>query len=103
MKHKRISRKALSLVLALVLSLSMIAVGSFTVSATITQWNVVGYQQGNSSMTWDYSSSAKFTGSTGSVTIDCNGSNDIYFKLVATENSNKYLVTATGTASPVTL
>ncbi|MCI7086063.1 hypothetical protein MR988_08170 [bacterium] len=103
MKHKRISRKALSLVLALVLSLSMIAVGSFTVSATITQWNVVGYQQDNSSMTWDYSSSAKFTGSTGSVTIDCNGSNDIYFKLVATEGSNKYLVTAQGTTSPVTL
>ena len=33
MKHKRISRKALSLVLALVLSLSMIAVGSFTAHA----------------------------------------------------------------------
>lgn len=88
MKHKRISRKALSLVLALVLSLSVIAVGSFTAHAW-TSYYVTGDDFGGFSATdTTYPVNKTYASTNGKYYTTVTLTNGKYFKLNA--NSKFY-------------
>lgn len=97
-KISRISKRTLSLVLTMMLVVSMMLVGMVSVNAAISEWRIVGSQANNSDMTWVFSSSPTISGDAGSYTLTTNGNTStIYFKLVAVENSNRYLCTANQT------
>ena len=102
-KIRRLSKGSLSVVLSIMMVISTMLIGSFTVNAAVSQWYVVGYQDGNSNLSWNMYDTVKFSGSTGSCTVTTNGNtNPIYFKLVAIENNNKIVLSPTG-SSNVTL
>lgn len=85
MKHKRISRKALSLVLALVLSLSMIAVGSFTAHAW-TSYYVTGDDFGGfSEKNTTYPVNKIYASTQGKFYATVSLTNGKYFKLNAND------------------
>lgn len=102
-KIRRLSKGSLSVVLSIMMVISTMLIGSFTVNAAVSQWYVVGYQDGNSNLSWNMYDTVNFSGSTGSCTVTTNGNtNPIYFKLVAIENNNKIVLSPTG-SSNVTL
>lgn len=102
-KIRRLSKGSLSIVLSIMMVISTMLIGSFTVNAAVSQWYVVGYQDGNSNLSWNMYDTVNFSGSTGSCTVTTNGNtNPIYFKLVAIENNNKIVLSPTG-SSNVTL
>ena len=105
-KMKHFSKSSLSMLLALIMLVSTVAVGIVTSNAafkdlassgdlgsdTMSEWWIVGYQEGNfnnwSASFKDYSISSN----TGTITVTSSSSNKIYFKLVSTaSNDDRYL------------
>ncbi|MGN0502567.1 MAG: hypothetical protein ACI4HN_06550 [Ruminococcus sp.] len=99
-KLKRTSKSALSVILALMMVVSTMLVGVISVDAAISKWYIVGSQQNNSNMSWTVNDSHAINGSSGSYTVNTNGNtNPIYFKLVALENSQKFLCTTSSSSN----
>lgn len=99
-KIRRLSKGSLSVVLSIMMVISTMLIGSFTVNAVVSRWYVVGYQLNNSNMSWEISSAVNFAGSTGSCTVATNGNtNPIYFKLVAIDNGSRAVCTSRSTSN----
>ena len=96
MKFKRISKSTLSVILALMMVLSTMLIGTMSVSAAISYWQVAGdFNTASDSTDWASSldnTAYRIDGSTGSVTLDLNDKigKTINFKMVAIENGGKY-------------
>lgn len=95
-KFKRISKSTLSVILALMMVLSTMLIGTMSVSAAISYWQVAGdFNTASDSTDWASSldnTAYRIDGSTGSVTLDLNDKigKTINFKMVAIENGGKY-------------
>lgn len=95
-KFKRISKSTLSVILALMMVLSTMLIGTMSVSAAISYWQVAGdFNTASDSTDWASSldnTAYRIDGSTGSVTLDLNDKigKTINFKMVAIEDGNKY-------------
>lgn len=101
-KIRRLSKGSLSVVLSIMMVISTMLIGSFTVNAVVSRWYVVGYQLNNSNMSWEISSAVNFAGSTGSCTVATNGNtNPIYFKLVAIDSNRRILCTTKNSTSEI--
>lgn len=99
-KIRRLSKGSISVVLSIMMVISTMLIGSFTVNAVVSRWYVVGYQLNNSNMSWEISSAVNFAGSTGSCTVATNGNtNPIYFKLVAIDNGSRAVCTSRSTSN----
>lgn len=99
MRHsiKRISKSALSVILALMMVVSTMVVGMvFTANAaTITAWTIAGYPIND----WNWSAK-QITGSSGSWIFDrgesASGTTTIYFRIRCHESSNTYNYSISG-------
>lgn len=93
MRHsiKRVSKSALSVILALMMVVSTMVVGMVSTAnaATITAWTIAGYPINS----WNYSAK-QITGSSGSWIFDrgesVSGTTTLYFRIRCHESSNTY-------------
>lgn len=89
MKFRRVSKSTLSVILALMMVVSTMLIGTISVSAVISYWQVAGDFNGGDNWGSTLDNQAyRINGATGSITLDLNdkiGSN-INFKMVAIED-----------------
>lgn len=93
MKFRRVSKSTLSVILALMMVVSTMLIGTISVSAVISCWQVAGDFNGGDDWGSTLDNPAyRINGATGSITLDLNdkiGSN-INFKMVAIEDGKNY-------------
>lgn len=93
-KIRHTGKRALSIVLSLMMIMSTLAVGIISVeAATVDHWIIVGYHNGNSNFSWNKNDTKlKTVGSTGSITYDTeNDRNTIYFKPTSIDSSGNVI------------
>ena len=110
-KFKRISKSTLSVILAIMMVLSTMLIGTMSVNAVISYWQVAGdFNTASGSTDWGSSldnQNYRINGGTGSVTLDLNDKigSTINFKMVAIENGSNFWCGANsitmGTACPL--
>lgn len=93
MKFRRVSKSTLSVILALMMVVSTMLIGTISVSAVISYWQVAGDFNGGDNWGSTLDNQAyRINGATGSITLDLNDKigYNINFKMVAIEDGKEF-------------